>query len=317
MLTRKTQLSRITELERGLLSFHNNVESIEIILDDQVRKTLILQLVDSIRRIEYVEAISVREISTQRQDPNSTLFDPIRASLKYNSEGNYDEACWLVFLFTHFGKNEDTGWQLCKDIYSGYGSDSWTWKRISSEPNEFEAWYRKAYPMFLGDGVPRKYGNHRKYESLKPDAKRPIPKIFNSYINWIGATRSHFAKFAEARHFANESQIDLFEYLYKSMSAVLSFGRTAKFDYLTMLKKAGLLDIEPMKLYLGGSTGPIAGARLLFGENYTVGWTVDSFEERLNELASYLGLDLLGMQVLEDSLCNWQKNPRKYKYFRG
>ncbi|MEX6177947.1 hypothetical protein AB6G03_13530 [Providencia hangzhouensis] len=37
----------------------------------------------------------------------------------------------------------------------------------------------------------------------------------------------------------------LFEVLYSNMRSVISFARTAKFDYLTMLKKTNLLDVEP------------------------------------------------------------------------
>jgi hypothetical protein len=44
--------------------------------------------------------------------------------------------------------------------------------------------------------------------------------------------------------------------LYSGLNAVISFGRTAKFDYLTMLKKTGLLEAEPGHAFLNGATGP-------------------------------------------------------------
>ena len=94
------------------------------------------------------------------------------------------------------------------------------------------------------------------------------------------------------------------------MSAVARFGRTARFDYLTMVGKLGLAAIEPPSTYMEGSTGPVRGARLLFGgrENAT---TLDSW---LVELEAELHV---GMQVLEDALCNWQKSPNEFKPFRG
>ena len=39
-----------------------------------------------------------------------------------------------------------------------------------------------------------------------------------------------------------------FDILYHSMGAVASFGRTARFDYLTMIGKLGLAPIEPGSL---------------------------------------------------------------------
>lgn len=94
------------------------------------------------------------------------------------------------------------------------------------------------------------------------------------------------------------------------MRAVARFGRTARFDYLTMLGKLGLAAIEPAFAYLENSTGPIRGARLLFGADETA-----AIPERwLVELDAKLSV---GMQVLEDALCNWQKSPARFVPFRA
>jgi len=53
------------------------------------------------------------------------------------------------------------------------------------------------------------------------------------------------------------------------MNDVERFGRTAKFDYLTMVGKLGLAAIEPGSTYMQGATGPLKGARLLFGGRAT------------------------------------------------
>ncbi|MEX6177946.1 hypothetical protein AB6G03_13525 [Providencia hangzhouensis] len=83
--------------------------------------TLAMQLVDSIRPREFVKVISnsSKPVSPYPTEPNSDLFDPIRAARLHYESGNYDEACWLIFLATHFGKNIKTKWKLCSDIYSG------------------------------------------------------------------------------------------------------------------------------------------------------------------------------------------------------
>ena len=97
--------------------------------------------------------------------------------------------------------------------------------------------------------------------------------------------------------------------LMRSMTAVDSFGRTAKFDFLTMVGKLKLASIEPDSPYIIGSTGPRAGAELLFG--------VVQRPAALNQLSIELEAKLgVGMQVIEDALCNWQKSPDKFIPFR-
>ena len=100
------------------------------------------------------------------------------------------------------------------------------------------------------------------------------------------------------------------------MNAVISFGRTARFDYLTMVGKLSLENIEPDSTYMSGATGPKSGARLLFGGSVAAQITEGELVEYLNELEAHLGL-YFGMQVLEDALCNWQKSPAEFIHFTG
>ena len=95
------------------------------------------------------------------------------------------------------------------------------------------------------------------------------------------------------------------------MEVVASFGRVARFDYLTMIGKLGIADISPGSTYLSGSTGPLLGARLLFGNSTLSHSVLNSY---LNDLGMHINV---GMQVLEDALCNWQKSPDVFKPFRG
>lgn len=72
--------------------------------------------------------------------------------------------------------------------------------------------------------------------------------------------------------------------------------------------------IQPDLAYLTQATGPLRGARLLFGGATNSNILATTLDAWLVELDSHLGL---GMQVLEDSLCNWQKSPEIYIRFRG
>jgi hypothetical protein len=105
-----------------------------------------------------------------------------------------------------------------------------------------------------------------------------------------------------------------FAHLYRTLNSVFTLGRTGKFDYLTMIGKMDLAPIEPGSAYMAGATGPLAGARLLFGGTSTANLPRAVLDKWLVELEADLGV---GMQVMEDSLCNWQKNPAKFVAFRG
>src|SRR5262249_1767487 len=103
-----------------------------------------------------------------------------------------------------------------------------------------------------------------------------------------------------------------FDLLYRSMTVVHRFGRTARFDYLSMAGKIGLVAIRPGKTYLVDSTGPRQGALLLSGESDHT--NTAGLEEKLACLEQHLGV---GFDALEDALCNWQKSPSVFRPFRG
>jgi hypothetical protein len=277
------------------------------------RNALAAQIIDSLRRIEFVNRIAVRPIDPRRVDPVSELFDPLRAALLRFRSGDLDEAMWLVFLATHFGKHLCDGWRLTRDIYRGDGAP-WTFARVANNPAAFEAWLAGAHEWLKGDGVSRRFGNHRKYETLRVDSVRGTNNVIKSYIAWVGANRGHAGLLAEAQGNAGNDPKAVFDELYRAMDAVTSFGRTARFDYLTMVGKLALANIEPGDPYLIGATGPLTGARLLFGNDKNAARRPDDLNAMVAELGAHLGV---GMQVMEDALCNWQKSPDKFVAFRG
>jgi hypothetical protein len=77
-----------------------------------------------------------------------------------------------------------------------------------------------------------------------------------------------------------------------------------------MLGKLKLAPMEPGSTYMTGATGPRSGAKLLFGK-YPSTAELDAW---LVELGDYIGI---GMQEMEDALCNWQKSPDAFRGFRG
>lgn len=272
------------------------------------RETLVRQMVASVRRLEYTEIFLKRPIDPGRADPACDMFDPERAAILHMRAGRTDEAVWLIFLATHFGKHPRHGWRLLRDVYSGLGSSLWTWERVSTSPPSFRAWLAEH-----GGDVGGSFGNHRKYESINGDRPSGTGAVIESYVAWIGPTRSHQARFAElVRQGGNDPEV-IFGHFYESM-AVARFGRLARFDFLCMLGRLGLAPISPGKAYLKGATGPLRGARLLVGGDPVALLRESCLEDLLVELDGDLQI---GMQVMEDSLCNWQKSPTSFVHFKG
>lgn len=311
---RDRDAARANQLESALLAFNDDVKALPGIAQFDNRLALVEQFLESIRRVQYVHVIREKAHSALRANPQSSLFDPLKAAALHRIQGNIDEACWLVFLATHFGKHRPTGWRLVRDVYGALGAAPWSWERISADPDGLSLWLSTHYHTLTGDGVARHFGNHRKYETLRPSSDKGTGAVVASYVRWVLDHKNHWQLFQDAASASNGEPRATFHWLYDSM-AVLRFGRTAKFDYLTMLAKLQLAPIEADSAYLVGATGPLRGARLLFGGSVSAtGFTAQGLDLCLVDLAEALSL---GMQEMEDALCNWQKAPNRFVRFRG
>jgi hypothetical protein len=141
-----------------------------------------------------------------------------------------------------------------------------------------------------------------------------LSDAFESYINWVGSPHSHKVFFQKKVQEAQGDPAVLFSNLYSSLNGVTGFGRLGRFDYLTLLSDLSLLQLVAPSAYLSGATGPKMGARLLFDGTASSKTSPKALQNRLNVLDGTLGV---GMKVLEDSLCNWQKSPELFIPFRG
>jgi hypothetical protein len=154
------------------------------------------------------------------------------------------------------------------------------------------------------------FGNHRKRESLN-DAF--TGKTIESYVKWVGPDRSHAKLVGELVRTGGNHPHSIFDHFYNSMR-VHRFGRLGKFDFLSLVGRLGLAPIKPGAAYLQGASGPLDGARLLFGGATNAALSEATLETYLQDLDAMLDV---GMQVMEDSLCNWQKSPNQFVHFRG
>jgi hypothetical protein len=275
------------------------------------RATFIEQLVESERRIRYFNVLAKKTLSFTFADPTSDLFDPIKGALVLKQRGELEEAFWLLFYAVHFGKNQKGGWRYAREVYGALGSNQhWNWENTSRNPSAFRAWLA-SNEVYIGRTHPTGgFNNHRKYQSLSATSNSGTGAAFETYIEWIGPNRGHVSFINEVLSNVQGNSNSAFDSLYRSMQSVLSFGRLARFDYLCMVGKIGLAPISPGSTYMANATGPVSGARLLYGKNpgnkELDNWLI-SLDKELN----------VGMQVIEDALCNWQKSPTKFIAFRG
>jgi hypothetical protein len=296
----------------AISDYAQNVRPLPGLADGAHVESLVGQMLESVHRIQYVKVQMQRRHDPGRVDPASDLFDPILGAIIRKSSGDIEEAAWLTFLATHCGKHLELGWRLSRLLYAGAGRP-WTWSRVSANPAAFREWVSANQGNLAPDGRAG-FGNHRKYESLRPDSQRPTGRVVEVYARWVGAAGGHQALFDAVTAEAGGDSGRAFNILYQKANALLGFGRMGRFDFLTMLGKLELAKIEPSIPYMSGATGPQSGARLLFYARVNAKAKVADLDSIVADFGRYLGL---GMQVMEDSICNWQKSPGRFKAFRG
>jgi hypothetical protein len=300
-------------IRQQLEAYESSEKSLSGIQAESARTTFIEQLVESERRHRYVKVLLSRDLGDLTEDPAYPVFDPLRAAIINFKRGDKEEAFWLLFIFVHFGKHRRGGWRYAREVYGRLQQGGrWDWESVRNNVGEFRTWLDNNRGHIRRPGEPGGFGNHRKYESLGGWSATGTGAVVASYVEWVENSGGHCAIFANAEGIAGGNEESAFDSLYRSMGAVHRFGRTARFDYLSMVSKAEFAKIRPGKAYIAGATGPLIGAKLIFGEVDSV--SVVKLEEDLRRLEDYLDV---GFDVIEDALCNWQKSPSFFKPFRG
>ncbi|MES0148928.1 hypothetical protein NKJ95_17010 [Mesorhizobium sp. M0012] len=304
---------RPLQLLKGFAAYEEEFGPLPGIVDPAARQTLVEQMVSSIRRIEYVRNFRHRPaISADRINPYSPLFDPLKGAFYLDTKGHRDEAVWIAFLGTHFGKHAQDAWKLAANVMGSFGKGPvWTLERYGAHTADFEAMLAAHSDDLKSKSISGRFSNHRQYQSKKIDN---IGKVFSTFHEWLTASGGMNAKVRLIHKEAGQEPTAVFKKLYRSMKDVYGFGRLGKFDFLTMVGKLDLAPIDADSVHLTGATGPLFGAKLLVLGAANAEGKPKEIEKAVDTLDDYLNV---GKQVLEDSLCNWQKSPTVYIYFRG
>ena len=298
-----TREAAFLNIKGRLLAYNSDTGDLRGLVNEEILEAFVMQIIASQRREDYYRLLQAKPISAARSDPDHPLFNPERAVAFHVQNGSRDEACWMIFLMTFFGRHPIHGWKRLSDFYGQLGEGALTWRQFSADPQRVVEWLENNWQS-IGGG----FGNHRKYESLRPDAMRPFSDVLISYTNLIGENHDSFFNSLQL-----EKSNDSFDILYNAVN-VLGFGRLAKFDFLMLLARYSVLQITPKSAYLQCATGPKLGAKLLFLNNPNATEKWQELQSKLDQLDEELAL---GMEVLEDAICNWQKSPSEFIHFTG
>jgi hypothetical protein len=231
-------------------------------------------------------------------------MDIFRWIIEAKTDGNLDEALWRGFLAAHFGRGSaDPAKPLqvesAAQLLCGFDdSPRWTWDAVSSRPKVFEDWLEDEAGQ-LWKVI--QFGNHRKRRSKQPG---DVFRVVESFVEWVdrhGKTPQRALSTIGAR--TPEEAFDILYYRVINpqppAQKIYDFGRLAALDMLILLGEVRVLAIRPGSVYLKGATGPLAGARKLWGNLQVakLAWRADELARRVP----------LPFDVVEDALCMWQK----------
>jgi hypothetical protein len=308
-------LPEFERISAALEEYERGHEPLAGIAAAAARSVLIEQVIESERRNQYIQRLRSMNLSVSGADPHSLGFDPLKAAILQQRRGNFDEACWMVFLYVHFGKHLRAEWRYAREVYGRLDQGgSWGWQETTSDVHGFRKWLSDNQLTLLRHSEPRGFGNHRKYESLDGWSSNGTGEVVATYVDWVMSAEGHAQLFKRAT--AGGSAEAAFSALYQSMNMVQRFGRTARFDYLALIAKLDLAQIKAGHPYLVNSTGPLTGARKLFGSSHRgpSALSAGDLETLLVTLNNYLQI---AFDAMEDALCNWQKSPTVFRSFRG
>lgn len=268
-------------------------------VDVKTLNTLARQTNDSIRRIEIYRSYRerARHAVNNKLDFNHTSIPFVLAQRSDLSQNN---RLWILYLATYFGKSNQSGWKLFNRATFDTNEAIMLFQVIQKDLDKYFR-YLASFDFFDGCS----YSNHRKFTVKRLTGEKGVFESMEYFVKNIN-------------QYSFEHRID-FHSIYKMAQKIPNFGRLAAFDFASSLVKCGFHVGEPESMYGENSTGPLNAVGLLL--RLTNG---DSSQKGKLQLCSDLmewfqknsNIFMVG-QVLEDAVCNWQKNPSKYIWYKG
>ncbi len=268
-------------------------------IDANKLNILARQTNDSIRRIEIYESYKRRALQAvnEKQDFIHTSIPYVLAQRSDLSQIN---KVWVLYIATYFGKSSKSKWELFNRATFDNKRSIMLFENIQQDLSKYLN-YLSSFNFF--DGCT--YSNHRKFTTKRLTGEKGV---FGSM--------EYFVKNVD--QYSVENKMD-FHSMYKLAEKIPNFGRLAAFDFSSSLVKCGLNIEEPQSMYAEHSTGPLDAIDLLLRLTNHKSSSNAKFKlcsDLMRWFQENTNIFMTG-QVLEDALCNWNKNTAAYIKYIG
>ena len=268
-------------------------------IDSNQLNILAKQTHDSIRRIEIYQAYKKRAIEAVK-DKKDFIHTSNPFVLSQRTDLGLDNRLWILYIATYFGKSNKSKWTLFNRATFDKKNSIFLFDEIKLDLDKYFK-YLSDFDFFKDCT----YSNHRKYTAKNFYGDKGVFKSMEYVVNNI-------------KQYSSGKEID-FHTMYNLSQKIPNFGRLAGFDFSSSLVKCGFNIKEPLSMYAEHSTGPLdaIGLLLKLTSNST---STNSKKQLCTDLMKWFidnsDIFMVG-QVLEDSICNWQKNTSKYIRYTG
>ncbi len=268
-------------------------------IDANKLNTLARQTHDSIRRIDIYRSYKERadQAVNKKLDFNHTSIPFVLAQRSDLSQNN---SLWVLYVATYFGKSNQSKWELFNRATFDNNRSIMLFEDIQKDLRKYFN-YLGSFDFFAGCS----YSNHRKFTAKRLTGEKGV---FGSM--------EYFVK--NVNEFSLKDRTD-FHSMYKAAQKIPNFGRLAAFDFSSSLVKCGFMVEEPESMYGEDSTGPLNAIGLLMkltNQNSSSKAKLDLCSDLMKWFQKNTNIFMVG-QVLEDAICNWQKNPSTYIRYKG
>jgi hypothetical protein len=276
--------------------------AIKDLLDSEIDRDklniLARQTKDSIRRIGIYETYKKRAIQAVN-DGRDFIHTSSPFVLAQRSDLSQSNRIWVLYIATYFGKSDKSKWELFNRASFDRNGSIMLFDDIEKDPERYFN-YLSSFDFF--DGC--QYSNHRKF-TAKRLTDNGVFQSMEYFINHID-------------QYSVNHKID-FHTMYKLANKIPSFGRLAAFDFSSSLVKCGLNIDETLSMYAYHSTGPLKGVGLLLTLTMNDSSSTSKItlcSDLMKWFLEHTEIFMVG-QVLEDAICNWQKNTTAYERYTG
>lgn len=268
-------------------------------IDGNKLNILAKQTFDSIRRIQIYETYRIKAQEAVKSKKNF-IYTSNPFVLAQRSDIYSQNKIWIIYLATYFGKSNTSKWELFNRATFQKDQSIIKFDQINTDLDDYFN-YLSSFDFFQDCT----YSNHRKYTAKKLVGSKGLFKSMEYFTNNIEL-------------YSSEDEME-FNEMYLLSQKIPNFGRLGGFDFTCSLAKCKFNIREPKSMYADHSTGPLQALELLL--KLTNNNTSKASQKQLSSDLTdwFLNNSKIFMtgQVLEDAICNWQKNIVKYIRYTG